>query len=34
MRLQQLYVQTRMNVINARSALTNDRASVQSHWPL
>ncbi|MFT4112268.1 TolC family protein [Silvibacterium sp.] len=30
MRLQQLYVQTRMNVINAQFALTNDRASVQS----
>jgi outer membrane protein TolC len=30
MRLQQLYVQTRMNVINAQYALTNDRASVQS----
>jgi outer membrane protein TolC len=30
MRLQQLYVQTRMQVINAQYALTNDRASVQS----
>ncbi|WP_446743211.1 TolC family protein [Silvibacterium acidisoli] len=30
MRLQQLYVQTRMNVVNAQFALTNDRASVQS----
>jgi len=30
MRLQQLYVQTRMNVINAQYALTNDRAAVQS----
>jgi outer membrane protein TolC len=30
MRLQQLYVQTRMNVINQQFALTNDRASVQS----
>ena len=30
MRLQQLYVQTRMNVVNAQYALTNDRASVQS----
>ncbi|HTZ90026.1 MAG TPA: TolC family protein [Alloacidobacterium sp.] len=30
MRLQQLYVQTRMNVINAQFALTNDRAAVQS----
>ena len=30
MRLQQLYVQTRMNVVNAQFALTNDRANVQS----
>lgn len=30
MRLQQVYVQTRMNVINAQYALTNDRAAVQS----
>jgi outer membrane protein len=30
MRLQQLYVQTRMNVINQQFALTNDRASVKS----
>jgi outer membrane protein len=30
MRLQQLYVQTRMNVVNAQYALTNDRAAVQS----
>jgi outer membrane protein len=30
MRLQQLYVQTRMNVVNAQFALTNDRAAVQS----
>ncbi len=30
MRLQQLYVQTRMNVINGQYALTNDRASVDS----
>jgi outer membrane protein len=30
MRLQQLYVQTRMNVVNQQYALTNDRASVQS----
>jgi outer membrane protein len=30
MRLQQLYIQTRMNVVNAQFALTNDRASVQS----
>jgi outer membrane protein TolC len=30
MRLQQLYVQTRMNVINQQFALTNDRAAVQS----
>lgn len=30
MRLQQLYVQMRMNVINAQYALTNDRAAVQS----
>jgi len=30
MRLQQLYVQTRMNVVNAQYAMTNDRASVQS----
>jgi outer membrane protein len=30
MRLQQLYVQTRMNVINAQFGLTNDRAAVQS----
>jgi outer membrane protein TolC len=30
MRLQQLYIQTRMNVINEQFALTNDRASVQS----
>ncbi|MGC2163034.1 MAG: TolC family protein [Silvibacterium sp.] len=30
MRLQQLYVQTKMNVINAQYALTNDRAAVQS----
>jgi outer membrane protein TolC len=30
MRLQQLYVQTRMNVINAQYALTNDRAAVES----
>jgi outer membrane protein len=30
MRLQQLYVQTRMQVINAQYALTNDRAAVQS----
>jgi len=30
MRLQQLYVQTRMQVINQQYALTNDRASVQS----
>ncbi|WP_371719947.1 TolC family protein [Acidobacterium sp. S8] len=30
MRLQQLYVQTRMNVVNQQFALTNDRASVQS----
>jgi hypothetical protein len=30
MRLQQLYVQTRMSVINAQFALTNDRAAVQS----
>jgi outer membrane protein len=30
MRLQQLYVQTRMNVVNSQFALTNDRASVQS----
>ncbi|HEX3470976.1 MAG TPA: TolC family protein [Silvibacterium sp.] len=30
MRLQQIYVQTRMNVVNAQFALTNDRAAVQS----
>ena len=30
MRLQQLYVQTRMNVVNAQYALTNDRAAVES----
>ncbi|MBV8114304.1 MAG: TolC family protein [Silvibacterium sp.] len=30
MRLAQLYVQTRMQVVNAQYALTNDRASVQS----
>jgi outer membrane protein len=30
MRLQQLYVQTRMNVINEQYQLTNDRAAVQS----
>ncbi len=30
MRLQQLYVQTRMQVINSQYALTNDRAAVQS----
>ena len=30
MRLQQLYVQTRMNVVNAQFALTSDRAAVQS----
>ena len=30
MRLAQLYVQTRMNVINGQFALTNDRAQVQS----
>jgi outer membrane protein len=30
MRLQQLYVQTRMNVVNEQFALTNDRAAVQS----
>jgi outer membrane protein len=30
MRLQQIYVQTKMNVINAQYALTNDRAAVQS----
>jgi outer membrane protein TolC len=30
MRLQQIYVQTRMNVINEQYALTNDRAAVQS----
>jgi len=30
LRLQQLYVQTKMNVINAQYALTNDRAAVQS----
>ncbi|HUY81320.1 MAG TPA: TolC family protein [Acidobacteriaceae bacterium] len=30
MRLQQLYVQTQMKVINAQYALTNDRAAVQS----
>jgi outer membrane protein len=30
MRLQQLYIQTRMNVINEQFALTNDRAAVQS----
>jgi outer membrane protein TolC len=30
LRLQQLYVQTRMNVINQQYALTNDRAAVQS----
>ncbi len=30
MRLQQLYVQTRINVINGQYALTNDRAAVQS----
>jgi outer membrane protein TolC len=30
MRLQQLYVQTRMNVVNEQYALTNDRAAVQS----
>lgn len=30
MRLQQLYVQTRMNVVNQQFALTNDRAAVQS----
>lgn len=30
MRLQQLYVQTKMQVINAQYALTNDRAAVQS----
>ena len=30
MRLQQLYIQTRINVINGQYALTNDRASVQS----
>lgn len=30
MRLQQLYVQTRMQVINAQYGLTNDRAAVQS----
>ncbi|HTY85453.1 MAG TPA: TolC family protein, partial [Silvibacterium sp.] len=30
MRLQQLYVQTRMQVVNAQYALTNDRAAVQS----
>ena len=30
MRLQQVYIQTRINVINGQYALTNDRASVQS----
>ena len=30
MRLQQLYIQTRINVINGQYALTNDRAQVQS----
>ncbi|HVW77684.1 MAG TPA: TolC family protein [Alloacidobacterium sp.] len=30
MRLQQLYVQTRMNVVNQQFALTNDRAALQS----
>jgi outer membrane protein TolC len=30
MRLAQLYVQTRMNIINGQFALTNDRAAVQS----
>jgi outer membrane protein len=30
MRLSQLYVQTRMNVINGQFALTNDRAAVQA----
>jgi outer membrane protein TolC len=30
MRLQQIYVQTRMNVVNEQYALTNDRAAVQS----
>ena len=30
MRLQQLYVQTKMNVVNEQYALTNDRAAVQS----
>jgi outer membrane protein len=30
MRLQQLYVQTRMNVVNQQFALTNDRAAVKS----
>lgn len=30
MRLQQVYVQTKMQVINAQYALTNDRAAVQS----
>ena len=30
MRLQQLYVQTRISVINGQYALTNDRATVQS----
>jgi outer membrane protein TolC len=30
MRLEQLYVQTRMNVVNGQFALTNDRAAVQA----
>jgi outer membrane protein len=30
MRLQQLYIQTRMNVINEQFALTNDRSAVQA----
>ena len=30
LRLQQLYVQTRIQVINSQYALTNDRAQVQS----
>ena len=30
MRLQQLYVQTRMNVVNEQYALTNDRSAVES----
>ncbi len=30
LRLQQLYIQTRINVVNGQYALTNDRASVQS----